>query len=172
MKITYPRTPSGILKLLTTLLVIATVGAWLFEDNAQTCLSRDFVIGDPGGICWRKINDYENVIAVSDQVYTVLSRLMLMSAAAFLSLRFVRKGMTEVKYWFITGFLVAACICSLIFVLTVAKVFDSTEYNNNNYALNNAYHWAHHLGKPLVIIFFTGAIVFVTNRLKRPKWLR
>jgi len=65
------------------LLIIATVGAWLFEDNGQTCLSKDFVFGNPRAICWKQCNDYENVITVSDQMYTVLSRLLLMSATLY-----------------------------------------------------------------------------------------
>lgn len=75
-------------------------------------------------------------------------------------------------YMFIVGFLVAVGVCSLVFVLTISKVYNSTYHNNNNYALNNAYNLTINLGKPLVIISFTGAIAFLINHPKRPQWLR
>lgn len=167
---------SSALTVLTVILVVATVGAWLFLDNARTCLSRDFVMhaddSVPAAVCWRQTNDYENVIDVSEQVYTFLFRLTLISAAVFFSLRYIRKGISESKYMFITGFLMAASACSLASVLIVFKVFDSTKFNNNNYALNTANQWAVHLGVPLVIIFFTGAVAFVANHPKRSVRLR
>ncbi len=149
-----------------TLLVLTFI-AWLFVNNAQNCLSRDFVMQAPPAVCWRQTNDYENTISYSQAIYLVLLTVSIICWSAAITRPLIRRShatMTENKKtaWFLT----ALSIFILIFVVTIYEVWQRTTYNNNNYSLNTATDVAVRIGAPLWLAITTATTTYWAKILR------
>jgi hypothetical protein len=121
------------------LLVVLTVAVWLFNQDANNCLDRDFVVQAPPAICWRQVNDYESTISYSWTILQVLWGLTLIFSAIVISKLMIKRSAARPDDNKKTAsFLAALSGVLFIFIFTVLRVWQSTTFNNNNYALNNA----------------------------------
>jgi hypothetical protein len=148
-------------KVLLTLIVLTTV-TWLFNQDANNCLARDFVEQAPPAVCWRQTNDYESTISYSWTILQVLWVLTIIFSTAVVSKYLIKRSSATPRDNKKTAlFLASLSMILLIFICTVIKVWLSTEFNNNNYALNNAAALVSNLGIPMWLMATTAAITYI-----------
>lgn len=165
LKNSLPETKLGKISLL---LVFLTFALWVFAANASNCLSRDFVTKPNPAICWRKVNDYENVITYSDIATTCLLALAIACSSSTLSRLIIRRSRSSYKENRKTAlFLGSLCILMLIFVITVWSIWQRTTFNNNNYTLNTAATAVITLGTPLFLAFLSATVTYGAYSIKR-----
>jgi magnesium-transporting ATPase (P-type) len=165
LKLKRPTTKLGKASLM---LIAMTFVAWLFVNNAQNCLSRDFVEQAPPAICWRATNDYESTIAYSQVIYLGLLALAIICSSASISrLKIKHSHATSAEHKKIAWFLVALSILLLTFVVTTFEVWQRTTFNNNNYFLNTTTDAVVKIGVPLWLAIATAAITYGLSYFKK-----
>lgn len=166
-KIKQSKVIAGSLGSISAALVIASICTWAFLNNAQNCLNRDFETHAEPAICWRQMNDYENVIGYSSIVLAVLAILSVVSISAMLSVRLCRSVAAAANHERLTILFVAASVMSLLISALVFAIYSQTTFNNNNYILNTAMNLTFYFGVPAFIAASTAASVFLFSRQKR-----
>jgi len=165
LRVKWPTTKLGKASLM---FIVLTFVAWLFVNNAQNCLSRDFVEQAPPAICWRVTNDYESTIAYSQTIYLGLLALAIICSSATISRLKIKRSHTQpVELKKTTWFLAALSILLLIFVVTTFEVWQRTTFNNNNYFLNTATDIVVKIGVPLLLALTTVTVTYGLTYFKR-----
>lgn len=153
---------------ISLLLIALTFVFWLFVNNAQNCLSRDFVEQAPPAICWRETNDYESTINYSQVVYLCLLVLaIVISAVTFSRMNIRRSATTKTEKRKTALFLATFSSLLLLFIVTIFIVWQRTAYNNNNYALNTATHLVVSIGSPIWLAVTSAAATYGLSSIKR-----
>lgn len=166
-KLKRPTTKLGKVSLL---LIALTCGAWLFVNNAQNCLDRDFVEKAPAAVCWRTTNDYESTIGISELIYIVLlASSIICSSASVSKLIIKRSHATLAENKKTAWFLATLSLVILIFIATVFSVWQRTTFNNNNYFLNTATNVVITIGLPTWLIVTTAAGTYGVYIFRRRK---
>jgi magnesium-transporting ATPase (P-type) len=148
----------------STLLIILTCLTWIFNFNANNCLNRDFVTSPYPAFCWRQVNDYESTIDYSWWLLHILLVLTIVCVSVMISKRLIKQSKSSPKENRKTAwFLAALSSLLLIFIITTLRVWQSTIYNNNNYALNDASNLVVIIGIPAWLILTTAAITYALN---------
>jgi len=162
----FPTTKLGRISLV---LIVLTLFSWLFVNNAQNCLSRDFIFPPyPPAVCWRQVNDYENTIRYSQLVYLVfLGLAIICSAASLTKLKIKRSHATVTERRKTTIFLVALSTLLVIFVVTTFEVWNRTTFNNNNYFLNTTTNAVVEIGLPASLALITATIMYGLSSFRR-----
>lgn len=142
--------PTTMLGKVSLAFIALALFSWLFVNNAQNCLSRDFIFPPyPSAVCWRRINDYEDTIRYSRLICLVLVGLAIIcSSASMARLQIKRSPATPAERRKTTILLGAFSILLLIFIITVSGIWYRTAYNGNNYFLNTANDAATKIGAP------------------------
>jgi len=163
--------PTTRLGKVSLLLIAVTFGAWLFVNNAQNCLDRDFISPPyPPAICWREVNDYENTIQYSQLIYLVLLGLTIICSSATISrLKIKRSHLTLADHKKTTWFLVVLSMLLAAFVVTTFEVWQRTTFNNNNYFLNTTTDIVVKIGAPLWLALTTAAVTYGIYSFKQIK---
>lgn len=159
--------PTSRLGKASLLFVGCTLIAWLFVNNAQNCLSRDFVEQAPPAVCWRATNDYETTIALSQTVFlTLLVFSIVLSSAALTAHKIKKSHATTSEIKRITLFLAILSVILLIFIVTTFEVWQRTTYNNNNYFLNTTTDVVVKLGLPVWLVISTASFMYGLKYLR------
>ena len=159
--------PASKLGKVSLLLIVFTFAAWLFVNNANNCLSRDFVDKAPPAVCWRAANDYESTIEQSQIVYLVLLALAIICSSATISMKQIKHSRTSAaEYRKTAWFLAILSGLLLTFIVTLFTVWQQTTFNNNNYAFNTATDVVVKLGVPIWLAITTSAITYGLNSFK------
>ena len=165
-----PKLPITRLGKTSLLLITFTLVVWLFVNNAQNCLSRDFVTQAAPAVCWRATNDYESTIAQSQVVYFALLILAIICSSATISkLRIRHSHVSASEHKKTALFLATISALLLVFIVTVFEVWQRTTYNNNNYFLNTSTYAVVKTGVPIWLAVTTAAITYGLKSLKSRK---
>jgi hypothetical protein len=102
----------GILYFCTLAIVVSTLGLWLFVNNAENCLTRDFVEHALPAVCWKAQNDYEDTIRYGDNLLALCIKLIIISVTSVISLRILRNGLSTSQRMFFIAMLGALSLCT------------------------------------------------------------
>jgi hypothetical protein len=163
------RKPLSRLGLISLLLLILSFGAWLFVNNAQHCLDRDFIEQAPAAICWRQVNDYESTIDYGRSVFLCLLVLGIICCSATITRLIIKHSsptLHEIRKT--TWFLAALSTLLLTFIVTVIEISRRTTYNNNNYFLNSVTNVIIIIGIPLLLALVTTTATYGLSSWKKP----
>lgn len=142
-------------------LIALTFMAWLFTNNAENCLSRDFVEKAPVALCWVTPLSYESIIEYSQLLYLGLLGLAITcSSVTICRLRIRHSSATSAENKKTAWFLAALSGLLLVFIVTMFTVWQRTTYNNNNYALNATATIVVKVGVPLWVAVTAAAISY------------
>jgi membrane-associated HD superfamily phosphohydrolase len=156
--------PSSKLARILFFLIISTIALWLLNTDANNCLDRDFSTQPSPALCWRQTNDYESTLAYIGTFLLISFVLTIIFSALIITKYLIKKSAaTPLENKKTAIFLTSLSIVLLIFILTVMKIWLSTEFNNNNYALNNAATLVFTIGAPAWIAVTTSAVAYTLN---------
>jgi hypothetical protein len=160
--------PATTLGKASLLLIILTLAIWLFANNANNCLSRDFVEKAPPAVCWRQTNDYESTIEYSQLIgLGLLVLAIICSSVAITKLRISRSHATPKENKSKAWYLATLSMILLIFIITLGTVYQKTTFDNNNYALNTATATVTAIGTPLWLALAASAVTYGVSSHKR-----
>lgn len=143
------------------LLIVIFVAVWVFNQDANNCLARDFVEKAPPAVCWRQTNDYESTIAYSWTILQALWAVIIVFSSIIISKRIMKRSTATRRENKRTAlFLTSLSVILLLFIFTVIRIWASTTYNNNNHALNNAFNLVSTVGVPAWLALTTSAAVY------------
>jgi len=143
------------------IVIAATCSAWLFVNNAQNCLARDFVEKAPPAICWRTTNDYESTISASQSVFLILLVLAIVCSSIAITKRIIgRSNNSRAENKRTAIFITLSSVLLLSFIITVLSIYMKTTFNNNNYFLNTTSDAVIKIGLPIWLACTSAAVTY------------
>ncbi len=153
--------PISTLGKLSLILIATTFIAWLFVNNAQNCLARDFVEKTPPAVCWRTTNDYESTIGTSQSVFLTLLFLAIVCSSVTITKRRIRlSNNSQAENKKIAIFITLLSTLLLLFIITVYSIYLKTTFNNNNYYLNTISNAVIIVGSPIWLACAAAAVTY------------
>jgi len=159
--------PISTLGKLSLILIATTFIAWLFVNNAQNCLARDFVEKAPPAVCWRTTNDYESTIGTSQSVFLILLILAIVCTSIAITKRIIRRSnnsQAENKRTAI--FITLLSVLLLSFIITVLSIYQKTTFNNNNHFLNTTSDIVFKIGSPIWLACTSAAVTYWAKAIR------